>query len=452
MEHSITLQKEDYPGALLRDDPEAIHNYYKKMINELVIKCEIDKGILNGKITYLEAEIQKLTHNLIDSKSETRMYELKIKDLQKELDAAKTNRPPFQIQAPIQGYPLMPQPQLMQQPQPMQQPQLMPGNYQVPYSTPVVMQPKAAIPAIVKEPPAPAIRNPEDENRLKVELLDFLRQQTRPIPPADGSANPKADFANWCGQVGLTPPMYNAEREGPDHYPTFLVRTVLRGVEIGIGRGMRKTQAEVEAAMATLRNIALWSRCLRMEGDKFHRIGTPINRDILAQPHRVFTLPPEETDINGIASDIIIQANAFVNSNGGFIIIGVNPETKAFNGIPLTKENFNKFADAFTNLTAAWKPRINYQNNFKFRLYPLYTGNQIDYGLMFDKLENFANKKWDSDQQFAFIITVFRGEEKYSIPHDQVIGDIPESLNSKEVMYIHNRGDILLVEYANNHD
>lgn len=279
--------------------------------------------------------------------------------------------------------------------------------------------------------------------------MNFLRVQTRPLPPADGSSNPKADLANWCGQVGLAPPTYIGEREGPDHYPTFVVRTMLRDIEIGQGRGMRKTQAEVEAATVALRNLTMWTRCLKYEGDKYHRFGTPISSDIDLERARLFA-PADAAEALSLVPIVVAQVNAFVNSDGGVVMVGVDPAQLAFTGVTITREEMDQFLEAFQARLDVWEPRPA-ASLFKVRVWPVFTSEQIENGDMFTRLQEMVSRRdtrgmvWRDGQRIVLSITAFKSDVSHVVPVAQLLEPLPASMHTDRVMYIHTRTGIRLV-------
>jgi hypothetical protein len=199
------------------NEPNEIHAYYKKIIGDMEIK------LVYGKITYLETEMGKLTEKILSIDAEKLIYENQVKEIQKQLDTA--NKEILILKEKNNNNMVE----------------------SVTGETVTVQQPYLTLP----------IQN----NNLNVEsndigdLLQFLLEQNRLIPSAVSSENPKVDLAYWCCKVGVKPPIYKVEKEGPDHCPKFIVRVYVHGIELAYGRGIRKTHAEVDAAVMALKNL-----------------------------------------------------------------------------------------------------------------------------------------------------------------------------------------------------
>lgn len=69
--------------------------------------------------------------------------------------------------------------------------------------------------------------------------------------------NPKGALQDHAQKRGTTKPVYEVlETVGPDHKLTYMVRVVLHGVELGVGSGSNKKEAEKSAARDALIRIS----------------------------------------------------------------------------------------------------------------------------------------------------------------------------------------------------
>lgn len=206
-------------------EPNEIHEYYKKIIGDMEIK------LVDSKITYLEMEMDKLTEKILSIDAEKLICENQVKKIQKQLDTANKE---ILILKEKNNNNMVESVTIS--------PVTVPTDISQPYLTPQTVLPIQNI-------------NLNVESNDIDDLLQFLLEQNRSIPSAVSSENPKADLANWCCQVGVNPPIYKGEKEGPDHCPKFIVRVYVHGIEIAYGRGIRKTHAEVDAAVMALKTL-----------------------------------------------------------------------------------------------------------------------------------------------------------------------------------------------------
>lgn len=467
---------------------------FGSMINDLKIENEI----LKGKNIYLEKEIEKLSDKLDTSKTEKIRLEIQLESANKEIkslqEKLQKNTNSSISSSPVTVTDTLVRPVSIQstianasQPYSSFQPPIavttqsfVPTSVANPYgfTNPInngiqpyfTKQPitPTPVPTLTREPaPAPAptpaptpaqpqpLPLPPPQQSLlggpnaRPELLQFLRIQKRPLPPANGSANPKADLANWCGQVGLTPPVYQGEKEGPDHYPTFVVRAYLRGVEIGVGRGMRKTQAEVETAIMALQNLDKWTTYLNYEGDKYFRINTAISSDINVDKLAIIN-GIDEYDLNESMNKVLAQCNAFVNTAGGVIMFGIDNINHTYYGFHISYDDVRRFVDMFVSEVNKWTPALD-NTLYKVRVWPVFDGKVIDNGEHFEILHTMFSQartngmSWDSDQRVVLSITVFQSDTFHKVPLDQLIEDKPENINENNAMYIQSRNGIRLV-------
>jgi hypothetical protein len=211
-------------------EPNEIHAYYKKIIDDMEIK------LVYGKITYLEREMDKLTEKILSIDAEKLIYENQVKEIQKQLDTAnkeililKEKNNNNMVESVTVS------------------PVTVPTDISQPHLTPQTVLPIQNINLNVE--------SLNFESNDIGDLLQFLLEQNRLIPSAVSSENPKVDLAYWCCKVGLKPPIYKGEKDGPDHCPKFIVRVYIHGIEIACGRGIRKTHAEVDAADMALKNL-----------------------------------------------------------------------------------------------------------------------------------------------------------------------------------------------------
>lgn len=72
----------------------------------------------------------------------------------------------------------------------------------------------------------------------------------------DAPMDPKTELQEWAQARGLPLPSYEiADRSGPDHAPTFLIRVTVEGVDPVEAEGPSRRQAEKTAARILLRNL-----------------------------------------------------------------------------------------------------------------------------------------------------------------------------------------------------
>eukprot|EP00047_Mylnosiga_fluctuans_P018844 m.75663 g.75663 ORF g.75663 m.75663 type:complete len:700 (+) comp7829_c0_seq1:175-2274(+) len=290
-------------------------------------------------------------------------------------------------------------------------------------------------------------------------LMDFLRLQNRPIPSPDHSANPKADLANWCGQVGLVAPVYHATREGPDHKPYYSVVAMLMGVVVGQGAGTRKTTAEVDAASNAMRNLALWVECLGMEGEKFFRVNSEVTMPFEQERTTLVTLegitkrkvgPGDDDAVQKLSELINIHSNAFTNTNGGLILVGVD-KSGIVAGERLTREDVDALLVLFDLLTKDWLPTPD-RRMFKWRVFPVFTKAEIDDGSMVKTMEKIFSQRdprgmvWPPDRRVVLGLNVVKSPSLHEIPLIQVPENEQQQLqHGARVAYVHTQGGVRLL-------
>ncbi len=75
-----------------------------------------------------------------------------------------------------------------------------------------------------------------------------------------GGRNAKSALQEWTQAEGHGTPTYEiAERTGPDHAPTFMVKVCMGALQPGHGEGRNRREAEQAAATAVLLREGVWS-------------------------------------------------------------------------------------------------------------------------------------------------------------------------------------------------
>jgi ribonuclease-3 len=84
-------------------------------------------------------------------------------------------------------------------------------------------------------------------------MATHFAEAAREGPPPE---NPKSLLQEHLQSQGIQTPKYRlAGSEGPDHGPVFTVEVLVDDEVIGIGRGGKKSEAEVQAARAALEQL-----------------------------------------------------------------------------------------------------------------------------------------------------------------------------------------------------
>jgi hypothetical protein len=209
------------------------------------------------------------------------------------------------------------------------------------------------------------------------------------------------------------PPVYDSAKVGPDHYPTFTVRARLRGVEIGEGHGTRKTQAEVDAASAALKRLTVWTRCLHYEGDKYFLLGSPLPATLDRNRLSAVATSPAEFGGTGLLHTVLRQCNAFINSDGGVMLVGADPTMLRFTGLSVSRNDMDAFLQRLQESLAQWQPAAP-PALLRLRVWPLFSQQQIDDGTMFELLEEMVARRdargilWRPGHLVTLSITVFK--------------------------------------------
>lgn len=288
----------------------------------------------------------------------------------------------------------------------------------------------ATRPTAIALPPPPTIATPAILPEAHVSakpLMDFLRGITRPVPSGDNSANPKADLANWCGQVGVIAPTYTATREGPDHKPYYAVTATMLDYVVGTGVGTRKTSAEVDAAIKAMKNLTMYIAALRMEDEKFFREDTICKlecdwaRTILLNNFQC-AAADEITEV--ISQHINCNANALFNTSGGLILLGLDNDRR-ITGISLTREDIDVILLMVKALMDEWEPKIDKEARaqFQWKIFPVFTAEEINNGTMFSVMDKIFTSRdprgmvWPDDRKIVVGLSLPRAEtsEKYTI-------------------------------------
>lgn len=239
------------------------------------------------------------------------------------------------------------------------------------------------------------------------QLMDFLKQQERPVPQPEQSANPKADLANWCGQVGLLQPVYTSAREGPDHRPYYSTKATIKDIVIGTGMGARKTAAEVAAAAVGLQTLQIWITGLRLEGDKFMRTGSKLALSV--EPDSVELL--DDTDRDILLQTMMCHANAFANTGAGLLVLGA--PGGSVEGARLTREDVDELLAQFDLLIKQWTPAPSPQC-FAWKVWPVFSATEINDGTMFQVMDGIFGTKdprgmvWPPDRPIVLGLFVKR--------------------------------------------
>ena len=290
-------------------------------------------------------------------------------------------------------------------------------------------------------------------------LMDHLKEQTRAVPDPAQSTNPKADLSNWCGQVGLPQPVYRSDRIGPDHRPYYTVKVFIKNFAAGKGEGARKTAGEVDAAADTLRNLNLWTQCLRLEGDKFFRVNSFLclhgfdadrMQPISIDEKRLLAMSSDFADSvdSRLLQQLVCHANAFANTAGGIIVLGVSQENE-IHGIRLTRAMVHQLVIQFNSQLKEWKP-IPHRECFTWKVWPVFTKEEIDTGVMFDVMDSIFDNRdskgmvWPPEQPIVLGLFVAKSQfDTHELSIMQLLEDPPQDIN--RYAYVRDKDNIRLL-------